>query len=184
MITWSSNQAACALIVRLHRLGAIGALNADLRSLGLATMQVTGTRASNGANWQDGALNMTALDTARLFWLIDGGRGTLWHRPDGRAVTAGELKPGSRAFLKRLLGQDAFADTLSTTVWCGQRRNWVAMQLSGCGPKAISGSTSPSSGESRLQVSKQPVAADAAQYASLLGAIGYLGSLSARIATL
>jgi hypothetical protein len=122
MITWSSNQAACALIVRLHRLGAIGALNADLRSLGLATMQVTGTRASNGANWQDGALNMTALDTARLFWLIDGGQGTLWHRPDGRAVTAGELKPGSRAFLKRLLGQDAFADTLSTTVWCGQRR--------------------------------------------------------------
>ncbi len=122
MITWSSNQATCALIVRLHQLGAIGALNADLRSLGLATMQVTGTRASNGANWQDGRLNMTALDTARLFWLIDGGQGTLWHRPDGRAVTAGELRPASRALLKRLLGQDAFADALSTTVWCGQRR--------------------------------------------------------------
>jgi hypothetical protein len=122
MLTWSSNQAACALIVHLHRLGAIGALNADLRSLGLATMQVTGTRASNGANWEDGRLNMTALDTARLLWLIDGGQGTLWRRPDGRAVTAGELKPGSRGFLKRLLGQDAFADALSTTVWCGQRR--------------------------------------------------------------
>jgi hypothetical protein len=122
MITWSSNQATCALIVRLHRLRAIGALNADLRGLGLGTMQVTGTRASNGANWQDGRLNMTALDTARLFWLIDGGQGTLWHRPGGRAVTAGELKPGSRAFLKGLLGQDAFADALSTTVWCGQRR--------------------------------------------------------------
>ncbi len=122
MIAWSSNQATCALIVRLHRLGAIGALNADLRSLGLGTMQVNGTRATNGANWQDGQLNMTALDTARLFWLIDGGQGTLWRRPNGRAVTAGELKPSSRAFLKRELGQDAFADALSTTVWCGQRR--------------------------------------------------------------
>src|SRR4030081_2036040 len=70
MLTWSSNQAACALIVRLHRLGAIGALNADLRSLGLATMQVTGTRASNGVDWQDGRLNMTAPDTARPPWRL------------------------------------------------------------------------------------------------------------------
>src|SRR5436305_7575110 len=106
MLTWSSNQAACALITRLHRLGAIATLNGDLRGLGLGTLQVNGTRPSNGANWQDGQLNMTALDTARLFWLIDGGQGTLWHRPNGRAVTAGELKPSSRAFLKRELGQD------------------------------------------------------------------------------
>src|SRR5256885_16249912 len=65
---------------------------------------------------------MTALDAARLFWLIDGGQGVLWRRPNGGAVTAGELRPAPRAFLKGLLGQDAFADALSTTVWCGQRR--------------------------------------------------------------
>src|SRR5436309_2701062 len=40
MLTWSSNQAACALIVRLHRLGAIATLNADLRNLGLGTLPV------------------------------------------------------------------------------------------------------------------------------------------------
>lgn len=122
MITWSSNQATCALLVRLHRLGAVTTLNSDLRSLGLGTLQVTGTRASNGANWQDGKLTMTALDTARLFWLIDGAQGTLWRRPNGQPVTEHELSSSSRSFLKRLLGQDAFADTLSTTVWCGQRR--------------------------------------------------------------
>ncbi|MDX6669028.1 MAG: hypothetical protein QOK04_2408 [Solirubrobacteraceae bacterium] len=122
MLTWSSNQAACALLVRLQQLRAVSALNADLRNLGLGTLQVTGTRASNGANWQDGKLNMTALDTARLFWLIDGGQGALWQRPNGAPVTAGELSPASRAFLKGLLGADAFSDTLSTTVWCGRRQ--------------------------------------------------------------
>src|SRR5207237_8886242 len=100
----------------------VGALNADLRNLGLGTLQVNGTRASNGGNWQDGRLNMTALDTARLFWLIDGGQGTLWRRPGGRPVTAGELSSTSRAYLRRLLGDDAFADALSTTVWGGPRR--------------------------------------------------------------
>jgi hypothetical protein len=122
MLTFSSNQATCALLVRLQQLGAVNTLNAELRNLGLGTLQVTGTRASNGANWQDGRLNMTALDTARLFWLIDGGQGTLWNRPNGTPVTEGELSPSSRTFLKGLLGEDAFADTLSTTVWCGLRR--------------------------------------------------------------
>jgi hypothetical protein len=37
-------------------------------------------------------------------------------------LTAAELSPSSRALLKGLLGDDAFADTLSTTVWCGLRR--------------------------------------------------------------
>ena len=122
MITWSSNSATCALLVRLQQLGAVNGLNADLKNLGLGTMQVNGTRRSDGANWQDGRLNMTALDTARLFWLIDGGQGTLWQRPNGQPVTAGELSPSSRTFLTGLLGDDAFADTLSTTVWCGSRR--------------------------------------------------------------
>lgn len=122
MITWSSNQATCALLTRLHRLGGVSTLNADLRNVGLGTLQVNGTRASNGANWQDGKLTMTALDTARLFWLIDGGQGTLWRRPNGQPVTERELSPSSRSLLKRLLGEDAFADTLSSTVWCGQHR--------------------------------------------------------------
>jgi hypothetical protein len=122
MLTFSSNQATCALLVRLQQLGAVSTLNSELRNLGLGTLQVTGTRASNGANWQDGKLNMTALDTARLFWLIDGGQGTLWNRPNGTPVTAGELSSSSREFLRGLLLNDAFADTLSTTVWCGLRR--------------------------------------------------------------
>jgi hypothetical protein len=65
---------------------------------------------------------MTALDTARLMWIIDGGAGTLWRKPGGGAVTAGLLKASSRTFLRRLLEDDAWNNTLSSANWCGRQR--------------------------------------------------------------
>lgn len=119
MITASVNRAACALIKQLHQLGELDGMNRELRDLGLGTLQVNGTSPNTGGIWQPGQIHMTALDTARLLWLIDGGRGVLWRAPDGHPVTARVLSGRSRALLKRLLREQAFNDELSTTNWCG-----------------------------------------------------------------
>jgi hypothetical protein len=57
---------------------------------------------------------MTAIDVARLFWLIDGGPGTLWQGADGKPVTAQYLSDSSRAFLKKTLSDQAFNNALTT----------------------------------------------------------------------
>jgi hypothetical protein len=119
MITASDNRAACALIKQLHRLGEIGGLNQELRELGLGTLQVNGTSSVTGGVWQPGQVNMTALDTARLLWLIDGAPGVLWHARNGRPVTSRILSNRSRVLFKRLLSRQGFNDELSTTNWCG-----------------------------------------------------------------
>jgi len=107
MITSSNNRAACALLKQLHGLGEVGGMNAELRELGVGTLQVNGTSAQTGGIWQPGQIHMTALDTARLLWLIEGVRGALWKRPDGRPVTARVLSEPSRALLKQLLADRA-----------------------------------------------------------------------------
>jgi hypothetical protein len=62
---------------------------------------------------------MTAFDTARLFWIIDGGPGTFWKDANGRPVTAAILSDSSRAFFKKLLSEQAFNDALSTANFPG-----------------------------------------------------------------
>ncbi|ATB30177.1 serine hydrolase [Melittangium boletus] len=119
MITESNNGATEALVKWLHERGAMAKLNADLAELGLGTLQVNGTSPVTGRSWQPGSIHMTALDTARLFLLINGGPGTLWKTPRGRAVTAAELSDTSRTFLKKLLAEQGFAEGLSSTVVCG-----------------------------------------------------------------
>jgi hypothetical protein len=119
MITSSDNRAACALLKQLHGLGEVAAMNAELGELGLGTLQVNGTSALTGGIWQPGQIHMTALDTARLLWLVEGAPGTLWNRPDGRPVTARVLSDSSRAVLRGLLAGQGFNDALSTTNFCG-----------------------------------------------------------------
>jgi Beta-lactamase enzyme family len=119
MITSSDNRAACALLKQLHGLGEVEGMNAELRELGLGTLQVNGTSALTGGVWQPGQIHMTALDTARLLWLINGAPGVLWQRPDGRPVTARVLSDSSRALLGQLLVEQGFNVVLSTTNFCG-----------------------------------------------------------------
>ena len=120
MITVSSNNATRAMLKLLHDRNDLPAMHAELRGLGLGTLQVNGTDPGTGGNWQPGSIHMTSLDTARLLWLIEGGAGTLWLRPDGRPVLASLLSSSSRSFLKGLLDDQAFHEALSTGSLCGK----------------------------------------------------------------
>jgi beta-lactamase class A len=119
MITASDNRAACALLKQLHGRGEVDGMNAELRELGLGTLQVNGTSPLTGGIWQPGEIHMTALDTARLLWLVAGAPGVLWTRPDGRPVTAAVLSDSSRVLLGQLLAEQGFNVALSTANFCG-----------------------------------------------------------------
>jgi hypothetical protein len=119
MITVSDNHATHALLQMLHRHDHIEVLNREFRELGLGTLQINGTRASDGYGWQTDRIHMTAFDTARLLWLIDGAPGELWRRPDGQPVTARFLSDAARAFLKHLLGEQGLNEALSTANLAG-----------------------------------------------------------------
>ncbi|WP_143195693.1 serine hydrolase [Archangium sp. Cb G35] len=119
MIVESDNGSTEALVKLLHERGAMEELNAEYAALGLGTLQVNGTSPVTGRNWQPGSIHMTALDTARLFLLINGGPGVLWRTREGRAVTAAELSEPARNFLKKLLADQGYAEGLSSTLVCG-----------------------------------------------------------------
>ena len=119
MITRSDNDSARSLLKLLWDLGDLPAMHAELRDLGLGSLQINGTDPATGGRWLPGQIHMTAMDTARLLWLIDGGNGTLWTRPDGTPVPASILSDSSRAVLGRLLDEQAFHEALSTTALCG-----------------------------------------------------------------
>jgi hypothetical protein len=121
MITISDNDATLALLKLLSDRRDLPAMHAELHKLGLDTLQVTDTELSNGRarHWRPGKINMTSMDTARLLWLIDGGSGQLWTRPDGGTVSASLLSDSSRAYLKSLLADQAYHEALSTSSLCG-----------------------------------------------------------------
>lgn len=119
MITESSNRATQALLQLLHRQGRVDTLNREFRELGLDTLQVHGTRAEDGRNWQTDRIHMTAFDTVRLLLLLEGGPGELWRTPAGRSVTAGYLAESSRAHLRRLLAEQGLNEALSTANLAG-----------------------------------------------------------------
>ena len=114
MITVSDNHATSALLKLLHDKNEIEPLNRTFRELNLGTLQINATSAADGKGWAPGQIHMTAFDVARLFWIIDGGPGELWSGADGRPVTAKLLSDPSRAFLKKLLSEQAFNDALTT----------------------------------------------------------------------
>jgi hypothetical protein len=118
MITYSDNESTRALLKLLHDRKQVRAMNAEYRNLGLGTLQINGTDPATGGNWQPGQIHMTALDTARLLWLIEGASNdskVLWRQPDGQPVTSAELSNSSRAYLKRLLANQGFNEVLSTS---------------------------------------------------------------------
>jgi len=115
MITYSDNRATRALLQMLHQRGHMEVMNREFRELGLETLQVNGTRAIDGYGWQPGQIHMTALDTARLLWLIDGPPGELWRGANGKPVAAEFLSDASRKYLKQLLGDQALNEALTTS---------------------------------------------------------------------
>ena len=132
MITESDNRATQALLQLLHRHSRIETMNREFRELGLETLQINGTRAEDGRNWQTDRIHMTAFDTARLLLLIEGPPSELWRAPGGRAVTAGFLSESSRAFLKKLLAEQGLNEALSTANLAGVRhvRPGIPSQIS------------------------------------------------------
>jgi hypothetical protein len=117
MITVSRNESTCALIKLIHDHGTMDELNQTFVDLGLPTLKLIGSPDHGGA-WS--GTNMSAMDTAKLLLLINGGPGRLWTRPDGTAVTAQMLSPTARQFFLRTLGDQGHNEMLSTTNWCGR----------------------------------------------------------------
>lgn len=114
MITASDNHATQALLKMFHDKNEIEALNREFRELNLGTLQINKTSPKDGRGWQTDQINMTAFDTARLLWLIDGGPGELWLDANHKPVTAKFLSADSRAFLKKTLSEQAFNNCLTS----------------------------------------------------------------------
>ena len=121
MITFSDNTSTCLLLQQLHVLGqldpASNKLNATFARLGMPTLQVNGTDPVTGARWGVGSIDMTAMDTARLLLLLQGGRLSL--EDHGGVGPSALLSTKSRSLLLSLLGDQGFHEVLSTTNWCG-----------------------------------------------------------------
>ena len=121
MITYSDNTSTCLLLQQLHVLGQLdpsaNALNATFARLGMPTLQVNGTDPLTGARWGVGSIDMTAMDTARLLLLLQGGQLSYFDREGTRPSAL--LSARSRTLLLSLMGQQGFHEVLSTTNWCG-----------------------------------------------------------------
>ncbi|HET9555409.1 MAG TPA: serine hydrolase, partial [Anaeromyxobacteraceae bacterium] len=119
MVTESDNQATKALLWYLHAHGDVEKLNRRFAALGLATLRLDGTSPADGGRWAPGEIHATAMDVARLLWLVAGGPGVRWRAPSGRLVTAAVLGAPGRALLRRLLAEQGFHELLSSGLLCG-----------------------------------------------------------------
>jgi hypothetical protein len=122
MITWSDNVSTCLLLQQLHVLGQLdpdsNALNSTFAELGMPTLQVNGTDPETGTRWGVGSIHMTAMDTARLLLLLQGGRLSFVGEDGVRSSAL--LTTRSRQLLVSLLEQQGLHEVLSTTNWCGR----------------------------------------------------------------
>jgi Beta-lactamase enzyme family len=119
MVTESDNRATKAVLHELHERDEIEPLNRDLARLGLDTLRIDGTSPLDGGRWTPGEIHATAMDLARLLWLVEGGPGVLWRTSTGRAVTRAELPEPARQRLRALLADQGLHDTLSSGSLCG-----------------------------------------------------------------
>jgi hypothetical protein len=114
MIVVSDNDATTACVGWLHRHDLVELLNARLAELGLATLQLRGTRRDGGWRNADGAgvgqIHMTAWDTARLLWLLDADAPPAPWLPAGAAL----LQPATRDHLRGVLSRQQLDEVLSS----------------------------------------------------------------------
>ncbi|MBU6260207.1 MAG: serine hydrolase [Burkholderiales bacterium] len=114
MLTVSDNDATTELVRQLHRLGMIDPLHAEFGRCGLPTLRLRGTTAAGGWGNADGAgvgrIQMTAWDTLRLLWLIDGQTPQPPWLPPGSKP----LRPESAAHLVELLRRQQLDGVLSS----------------------------------------------------------------------
>ncbi|TQL57240.1 Ig-like domain-containing protein [Rarobacter faecitabidus] len=166
MIQYSNNTSSQAMIKMLHEVqyqGKTGIrfLNDELQSLGLTTLQLEGTSASNGAGWSNGGVTMTSFDTARLDLLLDGGNGgVLWTTPAGLEVTSDLLSEQGRDWLIDIWSGTAFHWMLDTGNFC----NWTtpytgSRQYPATGiPAVVPDSTLNADGTSKIAWAGSPFA--------------------------
>jgi hypothetical protein len=119
MVTESDNRATKAVLRHLHARGEVERLNRDLAGLGLDTLRVEGTNPGDGGRWVPGEIQATAMDVARLLWLVAGGPGVLWRTPAGAPVTRQALPERARTRLKALLSDQGLHEALSSGSLCG-----------------------------------------------------------------
>ena len=114
MIAVSDNDATTDCVALLHRAGMIEALNRHFIELALPTLQLHGTRADGGWRNKDGAgvgqIHMTAWDTLRLLWLLDGQAPVPRWLPAGSAL----LQPATCEHLLLMLRRQQLDQVLSS----------------------------------------------------------------------
>jgi hypothetical protein len=125
MITASDNDATDACVALLHRTGVIGELARRFAALGLHTLQLNDTTPAGGWRNGDGSgvghIHMTAWDTARLLWLLDGEAPPAPWLPPGTQL----LQPATREHLRGLLAAQQHDEILSSGSLRGVP-GWVA----------------------------------------------------------
>ena len=118
MMTVSGSWSTRALLKLLHDRDDLPAMYAELRELGLGTLQVNGTFPSNGRNWQPGQIHMTSrtrpgFSGSSRAAAAPCGPGPMVHRCGHPCSTT------SRTYLKSLLDDQGFHEVLSTSNFCG-----------------------------------------------------------------
>lgn len=105
MVIASDNDATNDCVALLHRCGLVEVLNARFAQLGLATLQMHGTRPDGGWRNADGAgvgqIHMTAWDTVRLLWLLDAQAPPPPWLPAGTALLADAARARLLGLLRR-----------------------------------------------------------------------------------
>jgi hypothetical protein len=114
MLVASDNDATTDCVALLHRVRLIDTLNQRFGQLGLATLQLRGTKPDGGWRNADGAgvghIHMTAWDTVRLLWLLDAQAPPPPWLPPGTSL----LSEASRAHLHGVLRRQALDEVLSS----------------------------------------------------------------------
>ena len=114
MIMVSDNDATTECVALLHRVKLIDTLNQRFAELGLATLQLGGTKPDGGWRNADGSgvghIHMTAWDTVRLLWLLDRAAPPPPWLPPGSAL----LNDATRAHLHGVLRRQQLDHVLSS----------------------------------------------------------------------
>jgi hypothetical protein len=120
MISFSCNEATTRGVAALHRTQMLSPLHEAFAARGLHTLRLGNTRADGGwgnaAGAGVGQIQMTAWDTARLFWLLDpAAPAAAWLPADAPAL----LTPASREVLLHALASQGLHEILSSTALAG-----------------------------------------------------------------